>query len=107
MKLLFITSIAAATAAFANAAPTAEADPLAEAEAWANADSLCYQNCGRAMTEFNKCKGQGPNKHNCVCSDNSTFHQFYDQCVQCPDYILNKFSRPLSIPEAECGISRN
>ncbi|KAA8903828.1 hypothetical protein TRICI_005639 [Trichomonascus ciferrii] len=98
MKLIILTAIVTALTC-------ASADAVADAEAWANADSLCYQNCGRAMTEFNKCKGQGANKHNCICADNSRFHQFYDQCVQCPDYIVNKFSA-LSIPEAECGISR-
>lgn len=99
MKLIFISAISAALTC-------ASAGPLADAEAWANADSLCYQNCGRAMTEFNKCKGQGPNKHDCICDDNSSFHRFYDQCIQCPDYVVNKFAA-LSIPEAECGITRN
>ncbi|KAA8906089.1 hypothetical protein TRICI_005190 [Trichomonascus ciferrii] len=105
MKFALVAATLAAILSQAVASPAPEADAVAEAEAWANADSLCYQNCGRAMTEFNKCKGQGANNHNCICSSNSRFHHFYDQCVKCPDYIVNKFSRSLAIPERECGLS--
>ncbi|KAA8915829.1 hypothetical protein TRICI_002039 [Trichomonascus ciferrii] len=111
MKFVILTAIAAVLSqAVANPVAEAEADaianPEAAAEAWANNDSQCYQNCGRAMSEYNKCKGRGSGFHNCVCSSNSNFHHFYDQCVKCPSYVLRKFDRPLSIPERECRISR-
>lgn len=107
MKLTLLTTIAALALSQVLASPIAEADPLAEAEAGAKQDSFCYQSCGRAMTEYNKCKGRGPNMHSCVCDEDSQFNNFYKQCVKCPAYIVNKFTHALSIPERECGISRN
>ncbi|KAA8914132.1 hypothetical protein TRICI_003029 [Trichomonascus ciferrii] len=111
MKLILLTAIAASLSqAVANPVPEAEPDaianPEAAAEAWANADSQCYQNCGRAMTEYNKCKDRGKGFHNCVCNSNSNFHHFYDQCIKCPNNILFKFNRALSNPERECHLAR-
>lgn len=109
MQLIFLTAVAAALSqAVTNTVPEGDGigNPESATKLWGNADYQCYQNCGRAMTEFNKCKGNIGNKHDCVCAPDSQFHHFYDQCVECPDYVLRKFNRPLSIPETECGISR-
>lgn len=72
MKFIVLPTIAAIISqALANPVPEAEPDALANpeaaAKAWASADSHCYQNCGRAMSEYNKCKDRDQSFHNCVC----------------------------------------
>lgn len=63
----------------------------------------CHSNCGKALTEFNKCKGQG-NYHECLCAGTSKFNSFLSPCLGCGKTIWDKYGKALARPMAECSI---
>lgn len=64
----------------------------------------CHMNCGKALTAYNKCKGNSDMK-NCLCASGSDFNSYIIPCLNCGDNAWLDYGSALTTPMKQCGMT--